>query len=202
MHRYTERLRTWKIEWLGACRKCSLFDGATRWSNSRTVNEYGYLWKTSASGVANSFFCIWAASYRFYRRSLPKRSRVPFRVLVRSVGCSVCDCFSLWLPIAASFCGRLQFNHLDQQQTQRTKTKGELRSSVTRRSSPIETETIERVIEADTYYIVALMMLLLLMLLSLMLLMVVASNSNRRWWLDGCALHKNSTPDVGCYYFM
>ena len=32
------------------------------------------------------FFCIWAASYRFYRRSLPKRSRVPFRVLVRGVG--------------------------------------------------------------------------------------------------------------------
>lgn len=26
MYRHTERLRTWKLEWLGACRKCSWID--------------------------------------------------------------------------------------------------------------------------------------------------------------------------------
>ncbi len=40
-HRNIERLRTWKIEWLGACRKCDGFDMQISMM-CRTVNEYGY----------------------------------------------------------------------------------------------------------------------------------------------------------------
>ena len=63
--------------WLGACRKCSGFNGATHWWNSRTVNEYGYLMDNLSEAA---WFCpfrsvFWAASYRFFRWSLPKRSR-------------------------------------------------------------------------------------------------------------------------------
>ena len=42
---------------------------------------------------------FWAASYRFYRRSLPKRSRVPFRVLAHGVGCLVWWFNFLHLPL-------------------------------------------------------------------------------------------------------
>ena len=97
---------------------------------------------------------IWlllATSFLSTGEVCPKEAVFLFRVLVHGVGCSIgvaqiCLCVG-----EASFCGRLQLNHLDQQQAQRTKVKGELRSSVTRRSSPIETGTTERMLEADAH---------------------------------------------------
>ena len=76
-HRNIERLRTWKIEWLGACRKCDGFDMQISMM-CRTVNEYGYHTDTtripSRSGCAT--YSLGGFSI-FFRRSLPKRSRLP-----------------------------------------------------------------------------------------------------------------------------
>ena len=189
MHRQTERLRTWKIEWLGACRKCSGFDGASHRRNSRTVNEYGYLWKTSVSGVALlDSVCILGGFLEYLQEKSAQKKPCSFLCPRSRRGV-----FSLVrLNSAVAACGfflrQTSIQSPNQQQAQSIEVKGERRSSVTRRSSPIEIESTEREYGIDIHQTGVMMKVLLLMIMGIGIM-----------WLDGWLfLHKNSTPEVGC----
>ena len=72
---------------------------ATRWRNSRTVNEYGYLMDNLSEAA---WFCsfrsvFWAASFRSTGEVCPKEAVFLFRVLARGVGARlvialICGC--------------------------------------------------------------------------------------------------------------
>ena len=98
-HRNIERLRTWKNEWLGACRKCDGFDVRASmkcrtvkndgYHTDSTRKQHGYLHE---SGV---FLILLGGFLLYYRRSLPRSrfqplqavsSRVSFLVGVRDAG--------------------------------------------------------------------------------------------------------------------
>ena len=109
------------------------------------------LWRTSASGVAFAPCLYFGRLLTVLQEKSAQKKPLSFSVSSLAAWC-VRFCVGISaIAFLASFCGRLQLNHLDQQQTQRTKLKGELRSSVTRRSSPIEIGTTERMVEADAY---------------------------------------------------
>ena len=143
MHRQTERLRTWKIEWLGACRKCSGFDGASHRRNSRTVNEYGYLWKTSVSGVALlDSVCILGGFLEYLQEKSAQKKPCSFLCPRSRRGV-----FSLVrLNSAVAACGfflrQTSIQSLRSAASTMKKVSRELRRSVTRRSSPREIELV------------------------------------------------------------
>jgi len=115
--------------WLGACRKCSGFNGATHWWNSRTVNEYGYLVDTMAKrrGITFAFpFCILGGFLSFLQVKSAQKKPLPVMCPGlaawggRLVIAQICDCVG-----EASFCGGLQFNNRNTKQAaKQVKTKG------------------------------------------------------------------------------
>lgn len=112
-HRQTERLRTWKKVWLGACRKCSGFNGQPVGETVGQLMNTDTSWITSVKRRGFTRFVLYFGRLLFVLQEKSAQKK-PCSFSVSSLAAwgvrlgfaQICDCVG-----EASFCGRLQLNN-------------------------------------------------------------------------------------------